>query len=859
MITIDTHLGPCAAGPDEGFAPPGTEKHYPPDLELEPLHLDIALRVDLITETIAGTVTTTVVARRAGARVLMLDAVNFTDLAVQAADGAALSFRYDGKRIEVQWHEPFAAAEQRRVAVAYRVTRPASGLFFSQPTPAYPEQPWFGATDHETERARYWLPCIDLPNVRTTLDFHLTAEARFTILANGWLVGEETHEDGWKTAHWRLEQRCPSYLVCFAVGDFVRVDDSDLDGIPMAWFATRRFSEGDLRRTFGRTKEMLAWITRKLDMPFPFPKYFQFALPDFGGAMENISLVSWDDKYVTDETLAREWGWLVDQVNVHEMAHSYFGNLVVCRDFANAWLKESWATYMEQCWLEDTLGQDAALYDYFNNASAYFAEADEKYVRPIVTRQYRSSWQMYDRHLYPGGACRLHMLRHELGDAVFWNAVRDYLRRFTGQVVETEDFRRVLEEHSGRSLVSFFDQWFYTPGYPAIKVSFSYDAEQRQGRFEIEQTQVDKDKGIPAFSFTTDIGWTIDGVNHTRAVMVKEAKQWIVVPMAQAPDQVRFDPGHKVLHKLDFNPGDPLLRRQLTEAQDVIGRILAARELVKTGRHGNVAAVIEAYAKEPFWGVRVQMAKALGDAGTETAITGLVEIVQSESEAKALESVIRAAGKYRDRRLRDAIAKRFEAGLPYRAAQAALEALGAQREDAPWDLSVSAAQREDFSGFVQAGALRGLAHTRRAEAVDLLLQHSAYGATPNRARPAAVSALADVGSVLERRSRERVVERLVDLLRDPVLTVRRAAARGLGSMAAGEAAAALEAYRQTLPLQEQVEVERLLRELRGKESPKVAALEKQLQELQERYRKLEERLQQLEGRLAPPADCVARG
>lgn len=848
-ITKEQYMRGCAGGPVEGFAPPDAEKHYPPDLEIEPVHLNIALKVDVAGESIAGTVTHTVTARRAGPRALKLDAVNFEQVEVRDAEGRGLEFHYDGRQLALCWQEPFAAGEERRVAVSYRIAKPVSGLFFSKPTEAYPDEPWFAATDHETERARYWLPCIDFPNVRTTLEFRLTAESRFTILANGYSLSETDHGDGWKTAQWRLEQRCPSYLVCFAIGDFARADDGEYDGIPVAYFGTRRFSEADLRRSFGRTGEMLAWMTRKLAMPFPFPKYYQFALPDFGGAMENISLVSWDDKYVLDETLAQEWGWLVDQVNLHEMAHSYFGDTVVCRDFANAWLKESWATYMEQCWLEDKRGADEALYDYYCNAGAYFTEADEKYARPMVTRQYQSSWQMYDRHLYPGGACRLHMLRRELGDEVFWAAVQDYLRRYAGKVVETDDFRRVMEEHSGRSLVAFFDQWFYTPGYPALKVSFAYDEEHKQGRFDIEQTQIDKDKGIPAFTFTTEVGWSIDGAAHTRSVTVRDAKHSVTVPMAKAPEQVRFDPGHKLLHKLEFNPGDPMLRRQLTQAQDVIGRILAARELAKTGKRANISAVVEAYQKEPFWGVRVQMAKALGEAGVEAALTGLLEIVLSERDAKALEPVFRAAAKYRDRRIGSAVAQRLREGLPYRAAQAALEALGAQREDAPWEMLVKASEQTDFSGFVQSGAFRALAGTRRTEAVDLLAQRAAYGGTANRARPAAVSALADIGSVQERPRHARVAELLVDLLRDPVVNVRRAAARGLSAMHAEEAGGALEAYRRTLPLQEQVEVDRLLRDLRSKERPKEAALEKQLQETQEKYRKLEERLQKLEGKM----------
>ena len=134
-------------------------------------------------------------------------------------------------------------------------------------------------------------------------------------------------------------------------------------------------------------------------------------------------------------------------------------------------------------------------YVYYDNAFAYFDEADNRYKRPIVTRHFRSSWDMYDRHLYPGGACRLHTLRCELGDEVFWAAVSDYLARYEGKVVETDDFRHVMEAHSGRSLARFFDQWFHTPGYPDLKVTFRYDADKQQGIFEVEQKQVNAARG----------------------------------------------------------------------------------------------------------------------------------------------------------------------------------------------------------------------------------------------------------------------------------------------------------------------------------------------------------------------------
>ncbi len=849
---------------DDDFSDPTVEVHYPPDLELEPIHLDIDLFIDLANATVSGSVTNTVKARRDGPTVLELNAIDFEDLDARDSGGNQLTWHYDGCKLIVQWVEPFKAGEQRRVQVAYRVTEPVAGLYFSKPNAAYPDQPWYAASDHETERARHWLPCIDLPNVRTTLDFHLRAERRFTILANGLLVEENDNDDGTKTAHWRLEQLCPSYLICIAVGDFVRADDGGFDDgekrIDLAYFCSQDHSAEDLLRTFGRTRDMMAWMTEKFDLPFPYPKYYQFALPGIYGAMENISLVSWNDALVQDETLAQEIAFWVDRINVHEMAHSYFGDAVVCRDFAHAWLKESWATYIDQCWQEDNYGQDEGLYTYYNNAQRYFKEADEKYSRPIVTRRFRSSWQLYDAHLYPGGACRLHTLRRELGDQVFWAAVRDYLKRFNGKVVETDDFRHVMEAHSGRALGKFFDQWFHTPGYPSLKIKFDFDKEHKQGTFEIEQTQVNKEKGIPAFTLSTDLAWTIDGITYSVPLTLEEAKHVVTVPMSDKPEQVRFDPSCKVLHKLEFNPGDPMLRVQLTEAQDVIGRIQAAHELAKTGKRANIQAIVDAYATETFWGAREAFAKALGEANTEAAVEGLAQIIGLERDPMVLASVFQAADNYRAPQIRDAISARLgdgfqpqrPEGLPYLATEAAYQAMGKQREGAQWEILADGAQRDSFNGYAQSGAFRGLAETRRGEAIDLLLEKVAWGASSNRARPAAVEALAEIGKGQEKASRERIVEKLVDLLRDPWARVGWYAARGLKTVGAPEAIGALQAFGRTLSHQEHVAVERIVKALREEDKVDGSAVKKQVEELEEKVRKLEDQLQKLQAKVEPP-------
>ena len=189
------------------------------------------------------------------------------------------------------------------------------------------------------------------------------------------------------------------------------------------------------------------------------------------------------------------------------------------------------------------------------------------------------------------------------------------------------------------------------------------------------------------------MSWTIDGTEQRLPIRLENAKHAFTVRMDKKSEMVRFDPDHAVLHKLSFNPGDGLLRTQLTDAPDVIGRILAAQELVKTGKRGNLQAVVDAYANEPFWGVRREFAKALAEANHATAVTGIIQFITSEQDPLILSDVLRVGSKIRDERVRDALLARVEAGLPPLAQNTAYRALGQQRTSAPFELRDIFAER----------------------------------------------------------------------------------------------------------------------------------------------------------------------
>lgn len=818
-----------------GFSTGASAPHYAPDLPLEPVHLDVDLRFDPAARSAEGTVTTTVVSRDEGARTLRLDAVSFEITSVEDPDAHALTWAYDGEKLTVTWENPVGVGAERRVAVKYRVTSPVSGLMFS-------DEPAFIASDHETERARYWLPCVDHPAVRTTLGLHLRAPAAWTILGNGAPGDRDDHGDGTATAHWNLAQRCPAYLLCVAMGDFAREDGGTHEGaagsVPIAFFTPRAGGE-HLARTFGNTRAMMDWMVERLGRPFPFPKYYQFCVPAIGGAMENISLVSWDDFALLDERGERDWRLRIDAVNVHEMAHSYFGDAVVIRDYAHAWLKESWASYMEYCWVESAHGADEAAFYMSEEVREYRGEADGRYLRPIVTRSFDSAWDMFDMHLYPGGACRLHMLRRKLGERAFWEGVRDYLAAYDGKTADTADFQRCLEARSGLGLARFFDQWLYAAGYPKVKASFAWDNEKNVATVTLEETQADASKGVGRFDLPLTVAFEVGEGKWERVTTDLRDRRELRVPLAARPKAVVIDPDGDLVFGLEWAPGDDLLTRAL-RAATVRGRIQAARALGARANAKAVAALAEAYRNESFWGVRVEIARSLAAAGTQAAVDALAALLPVETDDRVRAHLYRAAGGFRDAAVAKGLRAALDGELGYRARVAVLEGLGQQRGDANLDVLTAASRDAGFWGWTQRGAMAALAQTRSPAALPALLEGVATGVR-RPVRIGVAEALGELGRWLTPRDRASCVERLADLARDPDYGTRLAAVRGLAALGAHEAGGAFLAAERAAAVQDVARIRRAARAARerNENGDAVTKLQTRVEALEEKVRKLE--------------------
>lgn len=842
------------------FAPAGTLPHYPPDLRVATAHLEINMQVDIdarrldvrLTHRLRG---------KAGAKAVKLDGVALEGMQVSEFPGR---WSYDGKQLRVLWDAPFDEDEERPLTLFYRVQNPVAGIVFSRHGhTGESHSPTFAVSDHETERARYWLACMDHPSIRPTLSLRIRARSELTVLAVGLLEDAESHADGTTTHRYVLDHPCPSYLCCFAVGEFRCWDGGSVDGIPIAAYATPRFEVADLERSFAPTAAMMRWMSARLGVPYPFPKYYQVAVPGIGGAMENISLVTWDDRFLLTQDLEAEERQLCDVINVHEMAHAWFGDHVVCRDHAHAWLKEGWATYMESCWLEATQGADAMIYDLWQAKRQYFRETDDAYRRPIVTRVYGSSWDLFDRHLYPGGAWRLHMLRCELGEDVFWQATRNYLERFGKRTADTADFQRMLEEQSGRSLSRFFDQWIHSPGYPHLKVRFAYDSEKRLGKLGIEQVPEGANDSVasspqqpnarPPFVFELDLVWTLGATTHRQRLAIHEQRTYLAIPMEAEPDSLELDPEACLLAKIEWETGSQQDRRRL-QSRHLNTRLEAGVRLA-SGVEQDLAVLKQAFANDSSWGARCAWAEAMGEARSAAACSALCELVASHQEPESLASVLRAAGTYRDAKMAQALRQRLDGHLPPRARQAALEALAKQRDRQDLLRLRDTARDRQANLFARLGAIDGLAWFDQGpdemDAPGLVPLLELLDEPCPRLAAQAATALGRLAKRLAYPLRHHALNALQPLLRHPELSQRKAAIDGLLQAQASKYFPDLEAAARSLPAQDQPALARRLQALRSGESSTLPAaastkLEDRIEALETKQRTLEQRVQELQ-------------
>ena len=423
------------------------------------------------------------------------------------------------------------------------------GLYFINPTGSDPNkmpQIW---TQGESQSNSSWFPTIDNPSEKMTNEIYMTVDNKYTTLSNGLLIDTKKNSNGTRVDHWKMDLPHAPYLVMMAVGEFKKVVDEPWNGKEISYYVEKEY-EPHAKAIFGKTKKMIDFYSKKLGVPYAWPKYSQIVVRDYvSGAMENTTATLHGD-FVCYQT-TRE---MIDNAKgestiAHELFHQWFGDLASCESWSNLTLNESFATYGEYLWAEFENGRDAADDEHADSGFGYWTSAERKQV-DLVRFDYENREDMFDAFSYNKGGQILHMLRKYVGDDAFFASLKLYLEKNKFKTAEAHDLRLAFEEITGEDLNWFFNEWYFAKGNPVLSVNKSYDAATKKLSLTVNQEQ--DFKISPLYRLPIDIDIYVDGKKERKRIWIDDVKNSYSFTVSSNPSLVNFDAERQLLAKINY-------------------------------------------------------------------------------------------------------------------------------------------------------------------------------------------------------------------------------------------------------------------------------------------------------------------
>lgn len=847
----------------KSFELPGARPHYNPDRPGQVEHIFLDLVLDIPNQSFKGTCTIHLNPIKSGIETLTLDAINLEIKEVKIEENQQ-EFDYDGEQLQIYLNQPTTVNQLIKIVINYSVTNPQRGLYFISPNKDYPDKPIQVWTQGEDEDSRFWFPCFDYPGQLATSEIRVQVPKQYLAISNGELIDTET-KGKTKIYHWSQKQVHPTYLMTLAVGDFAEIKD-EWNGIPVLYYVEKNRQE-DAVRSMGKTPKMIDFFSKYFGYNYPYPKYAQVCVDDFiFGGMENTSTTLLTDRCLLDERATLD-NRNTESLVAHELAHQWFGDLVVIKHWSHAWIKEGMATYTEVLWTEQEYGKDDAAYYRLNQARNYFSEDTSRYRRPIVTHIYREAIELYDRHLYEKGACVYHLIRTELGDELFQKAIQTFVQDNAHKTVETVDLLRALEKATGANLLPLFDQYVFRGGHPDYKVSYSWDNQNKLAKITIKQNQAkdsDKLSEKNLFDLKIPIGFGYKPEKKspetprnfkTFTVQVHEKEQTFYFPLEEKPAFISFDVNNNILKTVTLDYAVAELKAQLQYDSDPISRIYAAKALAKKGGLEAVKALSNALKNDSFWGVRVEVAKQLVRVKLDQVFPGLIEGL-NDQDARVRRAVINSLAKLKTTESYEVLKPLLEKGDPsYLVEASTAAALGEIAATHLEDkhlveqtvklLKLVLKEREGWNEVVRSGAISGLSKLKISEdALNLILKYTAPGIA-QALRLTAIRALGSISTGQTPTNTERIVQRLEELANEAFFLTQVAVVASLEQMETPKAMDVLQSLAdQTLDGRVRRRAEEAIQTVQGKIGSEPA-----LKKLREEFDKIKKENQDLRSRL----------
>lgn len=435
-----------------------------------------------------------------------------------SVSGLKLLFAHANSKLKITLPSAAKANSTLIFKIVYR-GEPIDGLVIGKNK--YGDRGFFG--DNWPDRAHHWLPVIDHPSDKSSVDFTIIAPMHYSVIANGLKVEESFLSEKRKLTRYHEEVPIPAKVMVVGIARFAMEVSGRVENIQVeSWVYPQNKVEGFY--DYSVSSKVLDYFHTHIG-DYSYKKLANVQSKTRFGGLENANTIFYFENSVTGKGT-------IESLIAHETAHQWFGNSASEKDWHHIWLSEGFATYFANLYLEHVYGYDRMAKEEKidrDQVINYFTKNPAAVLDTTVT----DLMKLLSVNAYQKGGWVLHMLRHEVGDQSFWKGIRQYYSTYKNSNAYTSDFQRIMEEASGKDLSWFFKQWIHRGGHPKITGSWHFDPASKTISVDLTQDQT---TGL--FKFPLEIGLG----SEVKTVTVDKKTQTFSFPIAEKPAQISLDP-----------------------------------------------------------------------------------------------------------------------------------------------------------------------------------------------------------------------------------------------------------------------------------------------------------------------------
>lgn len=447
-------------------------------------------------------------------------------------NGKSVKFKNSGKTLDL--FEGFKKGKNK-LRFSYSA-KPKQTLYFTGQDENL--QIW---TQGQGKYTSYWLPSFDDVNEKVIFNILISdVNPYLKVISNG-LLKRKPEVMYMDYDAFEMQKPMSSYLVMLAIGNFEKQTATTKSGTPLEFYLDRN-DVSKFEPTYRYSKQMFDYLEQEIGVKYPWGIYRQVPVRDFLYAgMENTTSTIFSQDFVVDEIGFNDRNYV--NVNAHELAHQWFGDLITAQSGKHHWLQEGFATYYALLAERHIFGDDY-FYDVLNDYAEQLYRASKTDTIPVMNEK-ASTLSFYKK-----GAWALHVLREDIGAKNFQKAVKKYLKKYQYKNVNTDDFLKIVKQVSGYDVDIFKKLWLEKSGF----------------EMETAQKYLSKNKFIQDyFALKKSKKSLAELTEILKSDAYYPIKQYIVYQTRNIPFEER-----KVIIEAALATNDILVRRAVAESTPII-------------------------------------------------------------------------------------------------------------------------------------------------------------------------------------------------------------------------------------------------------------------------------------------------